>query len=302
MVRDLDTFLWVADTGSFTGAASELGLGKTTVSRRVARLEEAMGTALVVRTAHAVTLTDEGHALAARIRTSIVDLRGAVEGVADDPSAPQGTLVVSTAVDFGQSDLWFDWVAGFRARYPAVRLVLRATNRVVDLVEDRVDVALRLHAGALRDSDDLVARRLGTVTGSYYAPATWQGLTVDEARARGELLHERLDAAVLDTAVVVADDYLALAGLCARGTGLAWLPDYVARRWIDEGTLVRLAAADETATSLSAIWLRRRHLAPRIRAFVAYLRERASELALELSPAPSPSPGASAPAGSPRDR
>lgn len=277
MVRDLDTFLWVADTGSFTAAADELGTGKTTVSRRVARLEEVMDTALVVRTARAVTLTDEGRALADRIRSSVVELRNAIRTVADDAAAPRGTLVVSTAVDFGQSDLWIDWMAGFRERYPGVQLVLQATNRVVDLVEDRIDVALRLHAGPLRDSDDLVARRLGPVSGSLYVPTAWSGLSAEEACGRGELQHIRLDAATRARAAVVADDYLALAGLCARGVGAAWLPDYVARRWLDVGELVRIDAEGTPPTSLSAVWLRRRHLAPRLRAFVGYLAERAAD-------------------------
>jgi DNA-binding transcriptional LysR family regulator len=153
---EMETFVRVVDAGSFVHAAEPLGLSKAAVSRHLAALEARLGVRLLNRTTRRISLTDEGALFYARC----VDLLGNVESAESEITSrageAAGLLRISAPVSFGILHLSDAWAA-FKARHPKVTFNITLTDRVVDLVEEGLDLAIRINR--LRDST-LVSRRL----------------------------------------------------------------------------------------------------------------------------------------------
>jgi DNA-binding transcriptional LysR family regulator len=150
-------FVAVADAEGFAPAARRLGVSPSAVTRSVAALEERLGLRLLQRTTRRVALTDAGRRFLLRARRILADLREAEDSAAAERAAPAGHLVVAAPVMFGRLHIGA-LVCEFLALHPAVTGELTLSDRNVDLLEDGVDVALRI--GQLEDST-LVARRVG---------------------------------------------------------------------------------------------------------------------------------------------
>jgi len=148
-------FARVVGTGSFTTAAAQLGMPKSTVSRKVSELEERLGARLLQRTTRKLSLTDAGriyYEYAARIAGEVEDAERAVGSL---QGTPRGLLRVTAPI----AAAWLGpIVTDFLERYPEVELELFCTGRTVDLIEERFDLGIR--AGALADST-LIAKALG---------------------------------------------------------------------------------------------------------------------------------------------
>lgn len=155
-LHDLSLFVRVAETGSFSRAARETGLAQPTVSRIVAALEARLGVRLMVRTTRAVTLTEAGSVLLERARAVLAEVE-AMEGAVRGGDTLLGVLRVAVPVTFG-AGMIVPRLGPFLAAHPGLRLELMMADRVVDLVAEGVDLAIRL--GRLHESG-LVARRLG---------------------------------------------------------------------------------------------------------------------------------------------
>src|SRR5216684_1902815 len=163
-LNEILVFARVVQAGSFTSAAAELGMPKSTVSRKVSDLEERLKSRLLQRTTRKLSLTDVGRTYydyCARIVGEIEDGERAVSRLQE---SPRGLLRVTAPVNVA---FLGPIVSDYLKRYPEVRLDLLCTGRAVDLVEERFDVAIR--AGTLADSS-LIARSLGTV--SWFLVAT----------------------------------------------------------------------------------------------------------------------------------
>ncbi len=152
------TFVRVVEERSFTAAAKTLGLPKSSVSRSVAALEEDVGVRLLVRTTRKLALTDAGRAFYERARDAVAGLEAATAAVADMGKEPRGTVRLTAPADLGQQ-LLPDVVARFTKKHPNIRLEIMLTGRVVDLVQEGFDLAVR---AARLDDSTLVARRLGS--------------------------------------------------------------------------------------------------------------------------------------------
>lgn len=155
----LQTFVTVAETGSFTTAAERLGLSRAMTSRHVQTLEDRLGVRLLQRTTRRVSPTEAGLGYLERARRLLADFEEAETEVRGERAAPRGTLRVNAPVSFGRTHL-AGALPGFLARYPDLTVEVTVNDRVVDLIEEGFDVAIRI--GRLGDSS-LVARRLGTV-------------------------------------------------------------------------------------------------------------------------------------------
>lgn len=167
----LAVFVAVAEQRSFTKAARRLGLAKGTVSRAIAELERQLGTELLHRTTHAVALSTAGAALFERTASHLSALDQAVHKLPERTAEPSGELRLTAPYDFGLVVLPAV-LAQFARRYPDVRVDVRLTNAVVDLVAEGFDVAIRVATGTLRDST-LTARRLGAVGGALFAAPSY---------------------------------------------------------------------------------------------------------------------------------
>jgi DNA-binding transcriptional LysR family regulator len=155
----MQAFLAVADLEGFAPAARKLGLSPSGVTRLIAALEEHLGARLLQRTTRSVTLTDAGTRYLARVRRILADVEEAEASIQDERSRPSGRLVVSAPIGFGRLHV-SPVMSEYLKRYPEVSGELRLTDRVVNLVEDGVDLAVRI--GHLADSS-LVARHVGDV-------------------------------------------------------------------------------------------------------------------------------------------
>jgi DNA-binding transcriptional LysR family regulator len=153
----MQAFVAVADLRGFAPAARKLGLSPSGVTRLVAALEDRLGARLLQRTTRSVTLTDVGARYLERIRRILADVEEAESSAQDERTRPSGRLVVSAPLGFGRLHV-SPVMSAYLARYPDVSGELRLSDRMINLVEDGVDLATRI--GDLPDST-LVARQVG---------------------------------------------------------------------------------------------------------------------------------------------
>jgi DNA-binding transcriptional LysR family regulator len=286
----------VVQAGSFRAAAAQLGMPKTSVSRKVAELEEHLGAQLLRRTTRSLALTDAGAAFVERAEGALARLEAAEQAVSAQEREPRGRMRVTTSVAIGQA-LLAPLVPKFLAAYPAVELVVHLTDRRVDLVTEPYDVALRV--GPLEDSS-LVAQRVATSRyGIFASPryleehgtprspadlATHACLLFAQPgaapRATWELGTGKRRREVSVAGRLVANDWSVLREAAIRGLGIVRLPSMHARAAVAKGLLVPLL--DEYAPaeiSLHLVYFGGRHLAPRTRAFVEFMRPRLAQAA-----------------------
>jgi DNA-binding transcriptional LysR family regulator len=283
----LRMFLRVADLGGVSGAARALGAPKSSVSRSVARLEATLGAVLFERGTHALRLTEAGRLFLPYARRVLNDVEEA--GVALDGliGRPRGTLRVNAAVTFAIGVIG-PMLPDFVRRYPEVRIVLDAENRVVDLAREDFDVVVRI--GALPDSD-LIARRLGRIelwpcaSPAYLAghgmPRTPDAFADHVLLGWGDrpdrwtfVAGDGRTCAVEVPAGTVVPEPAALQSLLTGGIGIGRLPDFLARPLVERGELTRLLPDHATeVVDAHAVYPAHRSLSAKVRVFVDALVE-----------------------------
>jgi DNA-binding transcriptional LysR family regulator len=249
--KDVALFTRVIEAGSFTSAAAALGLPKSSVSRGVSRLESDLGVRLVQRTTRRLALTDAGRHFFERVRGAIEGLEEAAKAVREYGSEPRGTVRVTAPGDSSAIGI-ADAIAVFSSRYPAISVELTLTQRLVDLVGEGFDIAVR--AGTLADST-LVARRVGASQRMLFAspeylerrgrPETLPDLASHEVilfRARGgratlELTGPNGDESVEVKGRLSADEMGFMGRLATAGAGIALLPVFTVRDAVRRGEL-----------------------------------------------------------------
>ena len=157
-LNDMLYFAEVVERGGFAAAGRALGIPKSRLSRRVSELEAHLGVRLLQRTTRKLSLTDVGEAYLRHCQALRESALAAQDTVAQVQAAPRGTLRVSCPVTLAQTVL-AEVMPQFLALYPQVRVELQVSNRVVNLVEEGVDVALRVRA-SLEESGSMVVKRL----------------------------------------------------------------------------------------------------------------------------------------------
>ncbi len=158
-LESMETLLAAVDGGSLSAASRALGMPLATVSRKVSELEEHLGTRLVLRTSRRLSLTEAGRAYVAACRRILEDLREAERTAAGEYRAPQGGLTITAPIVFGRLHVQ-PVVLDFLKAYPGVDVRLVLADRFVNLIDDHIDLAVRI--GDLPDSS-LIAMRLGSV-------------------------------------------------------------------------------------------------------------------------------------------
>ncbi len=164
-LKDAEVFFRVIEDGSLTAAAQRLGRPKSSISRSLARLEDELGVRLLMRTTRRIHLSDAGRALHRHLLSVFQELQEAEDEVRERQEMPQGRLRITMPVELG---LWFvgPLIAEFMMMHPKVSIEADLSGRLVNLVEEGMDLALRI--GEFADSS-LVARKLGLVTRRWVA-------------------------------------------------------------------------------------------------------------------------------------
>jgi DNA-binding transcriptional LysR family regulator len=155
----MTVLLAVVDAGSFSAAGRMLGMPLTTVSRKVADLEAHLKTRLLSRTTRRLALTEAGIAYAAACRQIIERVEEAERAAAGEYAAPRGELVIAAPIVFGRLHV-LPVVTAFLAAFPEIRIRMALSDRLVDLIEDHIDIAIRI--GKLSDSR-MMARTVGAI-------------------------------------------------------------------------------------------------------------------------------------------
>jgi DNA-binding transcriptional LysR family regulator len=246
-IEDLQTFVEVADSGGVTSAALRLGISKSMVSRRLARLEAELGVQLVARTTRGASLTEAGTTFrdyAARITAEIDVARETILPAGE----LRGRLRVAAPLSFGPTHL-APVLADMARRHPKLSIHTFYSDHVVDLVTDGFDCAIRL--GYLPDSN-LIARRVGPIYGKLVAspsyiethgsPETLEELSAHEALMQGTESWQFLDGdkiiSVRPQGRFKADNGTALVSAALAGLGIAYLPDGLIRDHLVSGALM----------------------------------------------------------------
>jgi DNA-binding transcriptional LysR family regulator len=244
-------FVSVVDEGGFTAAARSLGLPKSSVSRAVSLLEAELGARLLRRSTRAVALTEEGRAFYERASRGLAALAEAREAVVDLEAHLRGTIRITTAVDIG---VWMlaPIVAAFGCQYPDVLIEVALSGRVIDLVEEGFDLALR--AGSVGDTA-LIARKLPPIDFALYASkdylerngtprrvadlASHRCVVFRARKTRWTFEGPRGEESAEVNAAVSTDDFSFALQSAASGAGIALLPSFVAERG-GAGKIVRV--------------------------------------------------------------
>ncbi|MFD3300828.1 LysR family transcriptional regulator [Aquipseudomonas alcaligenes] len=274
-------FTRVVECHSFTQAAQSLGMQKSTVSRRIALLEERLGVRLLNRTTRKLRLTEVGQAYYERCRQIMLDFAEAEQAVMQLQQAPSGLLRITAPIEFGQ--LFLGRVLGeFMRQYPQISAEVELTSRDVDPLEEGVDIAIQV--GQPRDST-LIARKLFEsrrrlcASPSYLAqhgtPRTVQDLAghralhlpVDSPR-HWPLLGENIACQR-----VLACNNITLAREAAlAGAGIAALPVMISEAAVQDGELIELLPEARLPTGeLYAVYPSRRFQAMKVKAFLDFL-------------------------------
>ena len=281
-LTDLQGFARIADLGSISGAARALDSPKSSVSRSLARLEADVGAVLVERSTRHLRLTDAGLLLQRHARRILDDVGEAENALGGLIGVPRGTLRISVPFTFAAGPL-APMLPDFLACYPEVRVALTVDNRVVDILTEGFDIAIRI--GPLRDSE-LIARRLTTIalwlcaSPRYLAkrgtPETLGDLQAHELIAhvdRQETWRFRgadgtRQAIDVVPGTVVPEPAVAQTVL-AGGAGIGRLPDFYAADAIAEGTLVRvLPEWQGDSVDAHALYPSHRSLSAKVRVFI----------------------------------
>jgi DNA-binding transcriptional LysR family regulator len=283
----IPVFVKVAQLGSFTRAAKTLNMPNTTVSAKVAQLERHLGVTLIQRTTRKLNLTEAGRAYLDRCVRALDELQAAESELHEATSEIQGTLRITAAVDVGQSLLAM-MVDRYLKQYPKMEVDLVLTNRMVDLVGEGVDLALR--AGKLKDSS-LIAKRMMNVRMSLWASKTYlkKGSPKDlKDLANYKTIHfspfkdaaieltngKQTVKAVLTRGPLHADDFGTVKALAELGHGIAILPDYICENDVSENKLVKvLPEWALQGGNFSLVYPAQKFVTPKVRAFIGVAEE-----------------------------
>lgn len=290
---DLDAitvFVRVIEAGSFSAAARRLGAPKATVSAKVARLEKRLGVSLIQRTTRKLRVTEAGEEYFRHCASAIREVELAEAALQSASGKPSGVLRVTTPVDLGHTVLP-RIVHAFAAKYPGVSVELLVTNRVVDLVAEGIDLAIR-PSQALKDSS-LIAQRFFDMASNLWASpdylrrlgalthprdlerATFLGFL---ARSSMVLTNGKSTVEVPVTGRIRADDFETIKALLLQGEGIAWLPDFLAEEPAQAGALVPVLPQwwPKERGAFYFVYAGRKYGLPKVQAFI--------QTALQLTP------------------
>ncbi|MEO1093108.1 MAG: LysR family transcriptional regulator [Pseudomonadota bacterium] len=283
----MDVLAKVVDQGGFSAAADQLGMSKSAVSKLVRALEDHLGARLLNRTTRRLSLTEAGEAYVEAATRLLQELAEIEAATGDAQATPRGRLRVNAPMSFGLSHL-APLLPGLLRTYPELQVDLTLNDRIVDLIDEGFDVAIRI--GQLRDSS-LTARKLGEIalvlvaSPGYLEAAPPLGTLHDLGEhsclvyAYGPLRDEwRLQEGGATRTVRVAGRLRAnngdvLVEAAAAGLGVALSPDFIAAPHLADGRLVRvLPAVSGARLGVYALYPANRHPLAKLNAFVGYLR------------------------------
>lgn len=286
---DMEVFATAIERGSFSAAARILGLSPSAVSRTISGIEARFGVRLIVRTTRALAMTAEGEAYYHAARRILGDL-AEVEQAIGEQAAPRGRLRISTTLSYGRLHI-VPLLGEFLDLYPGIIVDISLTDAVIDLVEERADVAIRI--GPLPDSP-LIARRLGesdraVVASPAYVARHGEPMVPEDLHAHRCLgfnfrrqqpwwpfRRDGRDIGLPITPAIEANNGDTVTQLALDGVGIARVGRFNVADAIADGRLVELLAAYNPGDiePFHALFLGGSTLPARVRVFIDFLADR----------------------------
>ncbi|WP_133663867.1 LysR family transcriptional regulator [Paraburkholderia sp. BL10I2N1] len=290
-LNDLMYFSQVVEHGGFSAAERVLGISKSRLSRRLTELEASLGVRLLQRSTRKLALTEAGQLFYQHCQAMLSEAQAAVNVVQQLRSSPRGTVRVSVPVTLSQTVL-SQILPEFMHRFPEVRVVMRVTNRVVDLYEDSIDVALRVRSDP-PESANLVVRPLWRTQQMLVGAPSLLKQNAPPLQPGDLSRFETLDTPTGDGRHVfnliapdgtrhlheheprlVTADLLTVREAVMAGVGIAALPEMMYGTALRTGQLSPVMPGwTLPSPQLYAVFLSRQGMLPAVRAFVDYLVE-----------------------------
>lgn len=286
-------FVKVVEAGSFSEAARLLNMPKTTVSAKVASLERKLGVTLIQRTTRKLHITDAGQTFFKHCAVAISEIEKGESELLAGTSKPKGTLKVTAPADLGHT-LLPKIVCNYREKFPDVLVELIVTNRVVDLVGEGIDLAIR--AGELKDSSLIAKKFLDITIGFWASPAFIKANgnlnRVDEILKYPFISHTTIRNDTLQLTdgktnhtlqpkpVVKVDDFETVKALLVLKEGIGILPSFISTREKRTKELVRLLPKWKLRDSsgFSFVYPSQKYSSPKVRAFIDIAIETVKDL------------------------
>ena len=270
-LRDLELLDRIARLRSISAAADEMGVTSSTAGRWLAHLEACLGVRLVERTTRTLALTQRGRELRLRAADVVAAMNAAVHAM--HTQLPRGTVRVSVPIPLGRL-LVGALVSRVGEHMPEVRLEIKVHVRNVDLVRDRLDLAVV--AGELRDSD-VIARKLTTAEVHLYLSPRWASQQLDQVPLIGSpgdevLLRASREHAGLGAPRAVVDDRTSVADALISGAGIGLLPSFLGEPAVVRGDLQRVSIDPVATLPVWALYREPRQADPRIELLLGELQ------------------------------
>lgn len=286
---EMNVFVAAVDAGNFSAAARLLGLSPSAVSKQIGRLESRLGARLLNRSTRRISLTDVGREFYDRSRSILADIDDAERAVASASDQPRGRLRITASISFGQRQI-VPMVPEFVSRFPDVRVDVMFSDRVIDMVDEGIDVAVRVSApvdSALIARQLVPDRRVVCASPEYLrrhgTPQTPEDLAAHNALIYSTVYSDtwRFDGPSGPAAVRVSSNFAANSGEAIRdlalgGLGIARLATFLVGPDIKAGRLVEVLPdwRDPQENIIHAVYPSRRLVPPSTRAFVDFLVEK----------------------------
>lgn len=286
----MTVFAKVVEQGSFARAAERLDISTSACSRVVADLEAHLDTRLLQRTTRRLSLTESGQGFYERCVQLLADLSDAELAAAESAAKPRGTVRLTTSINFGIRHV-SPAIGDFVAKYPEVRFDVSLADRVVDLVEEGYDLAIRIGTSG---GENVVARRLGEARmvacaspgylkkrGTPKTPAELARhacVTYEYVSQRGVWTFQEKEGRehlVRVSGPVHSNNGDLLAAAAVAGVGIVYEPDFIVGPDIKAGRLVPiLRDYSHAVLPIYAVYASRRYLSAKVRVFVDFLAQR----------------------------
>ncbi|MGH8086326.1 MAG: LysR family transcriptional regulator [Lysobacter sp.] len=291
-LNDLYYFAMVVDHQGFAAAERALGIPKSRLSRRITQLETDLGVRLLQRSTRRFAVTDVGTSVYRHAQSMLAEAQAAHEVVDRLSAEPRGVIRVSVPVGTAQQQLP-KLLPEFLARYPQVRVQLQVSNRRVDVINEGIDVALRVRS-KLDDDGSLVMRNFGQIQELLVASPSYLrkmgrpaspddlgehvtlSMNEDEVRQRWELHGPDGEVRRIDLKPRVAGfDFPMLMSLATQGVGITMLPETICAEAVRNGELeVVLPEWRLPQGIFHAVFASRRGMLPAVRVFIDFLAEK----------------------------
>ncbi|ATU45330.1 LysR family transcriptional regulator [Acinetobacter junii] len=294
MLTDLDDFYCfalVVEHGGFSAAERATDIPKSKLSRRVYNLEEQLGVRLIQRSSRHFAVTDIGMDVYRHAQVMMNAAQAAHDVVNHLSSEPRGVIKVSVPVDIAQNQM-AKILPAFLKKYPEVRVQMMVSNRRVDVINEGIDLALRVRS-KLDDDPNLVLREFEAIEQRLFASQAYLNefghLNTPEELSKHRIIsmsEDHLDQQFLLSGpnnqqqkikvnpVIMASNLLMLAELASQNCGIALLPDSIAQDFVKSGQLVKVLPEWTAPHGIfHAVYPSRRGLLPAVRVFIDYLVE-----------------------------